>query len=488
MNWNEFLEDIANDRDELKEEERETFLAIFNEKGKITPEKQLAIRLNIGESAVKKRKQKVFDKFAEVCPDISKPKSRGKCEILRVWLKKEYDCRSPVKTTALSSSNPNAAFLSIPNKFQTLINDKTEGFVGRKYVFEEIADFLAKHRKGYFIIEGDPGIGKSAILAEYARRIGCVVHFNVQGQYETAEEFLKTLCTELLNRYQITSKALPTDVKQYGSFLDQLLAETAQKRNGKQVVIAIDALDEVDLSTQISNGNILYLPPYLSEGIYFVMTKRRGVEIPFITDGPQRLFKLMDYENQSREDVRIYIQNRVNGSEPLRQRIFERGETEAEFIEKIAEKSENNFMYLVYVLKDIIKPGLYKDLSLERFPQGLQQYYEFHWRRMEMNVKPLPVTKINIVYHLAESHQPISCQLISEYVGEQQLKVQELLEKWDQFLHKPIIEEEICYSIYHASFRDFLHRKDIVQAAGVSLKAIKKQKSDNLWEAMFGDE
>ena len=89
---------------------------------------------------------------------------------------------------------------------------------------------------------------------------------------------------------------------------------------------------------------------------------------------------------------------------------------------------------------------------------------------------------------MAESHQPISCQLISEYVGEQQLTVQELLDDWEQFLHKPIIEGETCYSIYHASFRDFLHRKDIVQAAGVSLKAINKQKSDNLWEAMFGDE
>lgn len=484
MNWNEFLEAIA---DELDEEERETFRAIFNEKGKITPENQLASRLNIGVDAVKKRKQNVFDKFAQVCPGISEHKSRGRSEILRVWLNKEYASRSQVKNTALSSSNAKAAFLSIPNKFQTLINDKTKGFVGRTYVFDEIADFLVKHPKGYFIIEGDPGMGKSAILAEYARRTGCVVHFNVQGQYETAEELLKTLCIELIDRYQITSKTVPTDVKQYGSFLDRLLAETAQNRNDKQIVIAIDALDEVDLSTQKSNDNILYLPRYLSEGIYFVMTRRRGVEIPFITDAPQQVFKLMDYENQSREDVRTYIQNRVNGSELLRQQIVERGETEAEFIEKIAEKSENNFMYLVKVLKDIEK-GFYKNLSLERFPQGLQQYYEFHWRRMEMTVKPLPVTKINIVYHLAESHQPISCQIISEYVGEQQLTVQEMLDDWEQFLHKPIIEGETCYSIYHASFRDFLHRKDIVQAAGVSLKAINKQKSDNLWEAMFGDE
>jgi len=68
------------------------------------------------------------------------------------------------------------------------------------------------------------------------------------------------------------------------------------------------------------------------------------------------------------------------------------------------------------------------------------------------------------------------------------LTVQEVLDEWEQFLHKQSVEQETCYSVYHASFRDFLHRKDIVQAAGVSLKAIKKQKSDTLWEAMFGDE
>jgi len=31
--------------------------------------------------------------------------------------------------------------------------------------------------QGYFTIEGDPGAGKSAILAEYVRRTGCIAHF-----------------------------------------------------------------------------------------------------------------------------------------------------------------------------------------------------------------------------------------------------------------------------------------------------------------------
>jgi DNA-binding transcriptional MerR regulator len=265
-----------------------------------------------------------------------------------------------------------------------------------------------------------------------------------------------------------------------------LLAEAAQKRNGERVVIAIDALDEVDSASQPTNGNILYLPRYLHEGIYFVMTRRRGVEIPFITDAPQQLFKLMDYQNQSRDDARTYIQNRVNGSQQLRQRIAERGEAQEDFIEKITEKSENNFMYLRYLLQDIEK-GRYQDLSLERFPQGLQQYYKLHWRRMRMTDESQQA-KCKIVYILATVRQPVSHWLVSRYANEDELTVQEVLKDWEQFLLPQEIDQQTCYRVYHASFRDFLYRQDIVQTVGVTISGINTLIADRLWEGLFGDE
>src|SRR3989442_6306927 len=44
--------------------------------------------------------------------------------------------------------------------FDTLIADKTEGFVGRQFVFDALNAFLAKEQSGYFVIRGEPGIGK----------------------------------------------------------------------------------------------------------------------------------------------------------------------------------------------------------------------------------------------------------------------------------------------------------------------------------------
>jgi len=423
-------------------------------------------------------------------PDFQDEIGQKRDPFFQAWLKLKYQEYSLVtRRSASDSLSATPAIASEPgwrSRFQALIEDKTKDFVGRNYVFDAIADFLTNQPNGYFIIEGDPGMGKSAILAEYVRQTGCVAHFNVQGEYETVEEFLKTVRTELISRYQLTSLPIPADAKQYGAFLNELLAEAAQKRNGERVVIAIDALDEVDSASHPTNGNILYLPRYLHEGIYFVMTRRRGVEIPFITDAPQQLLKLMDYQNQSRDDARTYIQNRVNGSQQLRQRIAERGETQEDFIEKITDKSENNFMYLRYLLQDIEK-GWYQDLSLERFPQGLQQYYELHWRRMRMTDESRQA-KRKIVYILATVRQPVSRWLVSRYANEDELTVQEVLKEWKQFLLPQEIDLQTCYRVYHASFRDFLYRQDIVQAAGVTISGINTLIADRLWEGLFGDE
>ena len=69
-----------------------------------------------------------------------------------------------------------------PYRFQSLIEDKTDGFVGREYVYDAIDAFLSRHENGYFIVQGDPGIGKSVILAEYVRTHRCIAHFNVRSQ------------------------------------------------------------------------------------------------------------------------------------------------------------------------------------------------------------------------------------------------------------------------------------------------------------------
>jgi serine/threonine-protein kinase len=139
------------------------------------------------------------------------------------------------------------------------------------------------------------------------------------------------------------------------------------------------------------------------------------------------------------------------------------------------------------VLQDIEK-GLYQDLTLERFPQGLQSYYGFHWRRMGMTATPLPDEKIKIVYILGEVLQPVSSQQICDFSGEDKRTVQAVLNEWEQFLHELEKDRQKRYIVYHASFRDFLHQKDILEKTGVTIPGINQLIVNSLTKGLFDDE
>ena len=70
-------------------------------------------------------------------------------------------------------------------------------------------------------------------------------------------------------------------------------------------------MDEVDLAGHRDSANILYLPPYLPNGVYFILTRRRGVEVSPTVHTPSQLLNLLDYQINSQGDVRTYIQKRV---------------------------------------------------------------------------------------------------------------------------------------------------------------------------------
>lgn len=161
--------------------------------------------------------------------------------------------------------------------------------------------------------------------------------------------------------------------------------------------------------------------------------------------------------------------------------------SKTDFIETIAAKSENNFMYLRCVLPAIAE-GFYNDKPLDELPVGLQGYYESHWRLMGMTTKPLPRNKIKIIYVMCALSSAASREVIAKYSKQSDLTVAEVLKGWAQFLQKQENYQPPRYRFYHESFRDFLQRQDIVQAAGVSLPDISAEVADNMTAGLLGYE
>ncbi|MFB8791352.1 MAG: NACHT domain protein [Potamolinea sp.] len=375
-----------------------------------------------------------------------------------------------------------------PQAFQALIQRKIEKFCGRKFVFQRFAQFLENHPKGYFTVLGDAGMGKSAIAAKYVYDNHPICYFNVLVERNnTPEMFLESIRGQLINRYRLENAEK--------ACLADLLAKVAQKLgDGERLVLVVDALDEVEQVT--GPENILYLPKTLPDGVYFLLTRR-----PY-EPGKKRLYTegvsmeeldLKKTENQqlSREDVKEYIHLFLNHDreyqDALHKWIGERNYTTDYFVEQVADKSQNNFMYLSYVLPAIAK-GDYQDLGLKDLPEGLQQYYQNHWVRMKMETQRQEIMVI-VLFIFVSIGTPISCEMIAGMAGKDEYDVKVVLDEWTEYLNPQEIEGDSCYTIYHASFRDFLKEKAALSGKRKLFKEVNIQIAEywEKWESETGE-
>ncbi|MGB3514585.1 MAG: NACHT domain protein [Microcoleaceae cyanobacterium] len=338
-----------------------------------------------------------------------------------------------------------------PAEFKSLIMEKIKAFCGREFVFKEFEKFIQDNPNGYFTLVGDAGMGKSAIAAKYVYDYKYPCHFNIRADGRNRPElFLESIRKQLMRRYGLGN----TD--KVG--LSALLQKVSENLRGQKLVIVVDALDEVE---QTGGGNILDLPTTLPDGVYFFLTRR-----PYERENKRLSVSRMkeldlrdsEYQGLSRDDVKEHISSKLNENSDygvkLQNWVQKRDINKEDFIKQVADKSENNFMYLRYVLPDIAK-GYYPDLSLNKLPDGLQDYYQQHWVRMGMEDKPQE-DKVIVLFILVEIGTPIPCEMIADIAKQDEFEVQQVLDRWVEYLRKQEIDGDICYSTYHASFLDFL--------------------------------
>ena len=368
--------------------------------------------------------------------------------------------------------------------------DGDVGFIGRDHAFAAVDGFLASHAKGYFTIIGDPGAGKSSILAELVRRTACVAHFNSRAAgITTATQFAGSLCRQLETRFDV--RALPPGGPSGDSErLRQVLkraSEVVTQRGEPALVIAIDALDEVS-EAQTDGGNVLFLPQVVPERVYFVMTRRR-ITIPFISTSPQVPWDINDFPEQNRRDIEAFLRAALRRPRVQSWIDARRAGTEETLAELLA-RSELNFMYAHYLVQ-AIDGGEYQDATLNTLPIGLRGYYGDHWTRMGMRESPLPKDKIRIIFALSELSRPATIAEISAFASDaasliDPVQVAQVLDQWKPFLHREESGGAARYSIYHESFRDFLREQDVVQAAGIRLEDVRDRIAARLLDEVFG--
>ncbi|WP_236721344.1 ATP-binding protein [Trichormus sp. NMC-1] len=452
MTWQDFLNKQA-DIQGLSVEEKTTLLTALPDQDTQINQTQLSLKLSITEATVKSRLKEIYKNFQSVCPELGMQQGAGKFEILRKYLKQKY--HQSQSNDIIKNPNHDK---SISPEFQSLIDEKIQSFCGRRFVFTAFETFINTNKKGYFTVIGDAGMGKSTIAAKYVSENNAICYFNVLVDGRNRPElFLESIRKQLINRHQLANVE--------NADLSTLLVKATEKLSeNEKLIIVVDALDEVD--QEAGAENILFLPKTLPDNVYFLLTRRRyePSKKRLYTEGvKQEELDLTDkkYDSENAKDIQEYIRLCLNNDPEhktgLQNWIENKNITPDAFVNELATKSENNFMYLRYVLPAIAE-GKYNDLNLTKLPQGLHEYYVKHWERMKMNDEAQKM-KVIVLYILVEFAKPIPCEKIAAIAEQDEYEVEKILDEWIEYLRKRTEDGYDCYSIYHASFLNFLKPK-----------------------------
>jgi hypothetical protein len=353
--------------------------------------------------------------------------------------------------------------------------------VGRDFLFQKVREFTTEEDRGYLHVVGEPGIGKSTLAAELVRQYGYPHHFNSRANRDSnrAEHFLENLCAQLILHYRLPYANLPPEATRGPRFLQDLLRQVSERlEEGDKALIVVDALDEVRGYEPALGGNLLDLPVHLPRGIFFLLTGRPEEDLPLTVRVPFRPVPIDPKSEENRHDIESYI-GRFLARETVQSYRQRHQLSEADFIHRLAEASEGNFMYLHHVLPEI--GGRYQTLDLRELPRGLKEYYKEHWASMKGRMgEEWYQLEVPVLAALTQLETPVSALMLAHILDRSDIpRIQTVLDRWRQFFRVTRRETEAGqltqYRLYHQSFHDFIKHQDQVAGERIRLAETSRQ-------------
>lgn len=265
--------------------------------------------------------------------------------------------------------------------FINFIQSNIEDFVGREEQITFLDEFVKKSSKRILILLGDPGIGKTALLAKWATINDYPRHFFREGEAKWQDPlwFFENLSIQIASKYGIPwAKPSIQNVTTYQVVFKEILHKAAAKVGWKQgsLVIVMDGLDEADRYIQSSCPRtpqqeiLAWLPSIndIPENVKIVLSTRRNLlkEQKLLSKYSAKVTEKYELIPMSIADVRSLLVKGYSKYEII---------DHPDYIEKVANRSEGNPLYLKLLLEDLVSGAiLFGDTSI--LPYGIQNYYE----------------------------------------------------------------------------------------------------------------
>jgi WD40 repeat protein len=365
-----------------------------------------------------------------------------------------------------------------PWDFSTFLNEKRQHFCGREWLFAEIDAWRAANQERALLIVGDPGTGKSAIVAE-------LVHRNPGGQVlayhccqadtrETLQpgRFVRSLAAMIASQLddyaaRLSDPAVEEALSEAACARDPASAfeagilaplETVAAPAGGVRYLLVDALDEAlalaDGPSRTTIVDVLAsrlerLPSWLrllatSRKERAVLDRLRGL----------RVLELDAHDPRNLADLDRYVTGRVRAP-ALEERLRASGRSAEDVARTLRTKADGNILYVIRSLEGIER-NLYGFDNLAALPPGLYGLYlGFFNRHFPDEASFAPVRTVLEV--VVAARRPLTEERIARATGmDREEELPRVLRKLSAYLP----EHEGRYAVYHKSFADWLTAPD----------------------------
>lgn len=394
-----------------------------------------------------------------------------------------------------------------PWDFAAFLHEKMKGFTGREWLFNEIDNWrLSTSESRLLLITGDPGVGKSSIVAH-------LVHHNLSGQvvaYHCCQadtratlepwRFVRSIAAMLASRLPNYAKLLESPAireilgeercrQDPGSALERgIMAPLSgmSPPDGGSRYILIDALDESLDGNPESNivellaSRVARFPAWLK---VVATTRKEPAVLTKLKGLPSKELRAEDPANI--RDLRNYIIERLHSDEFLAiSDGHKKNDWANDRIDKIIstliQKSGGNFLYITQALLGLSEKLKEKGFNIEGFdiiktmPDGLAGVYEQFFQRKFSN-KPDELERARrILEVVCAAKEPLLGSDLADAAGYK--RIAEFAKDWRliaQFLPASMNRaNETVYRPFHKSLVDWLTATETVQYSEFGIETI----------------
>ena len=362
-----------------------------------------------------------------------------------------------------------------PLEFELFLNERRQDFTGRQWLFERIDGWRNSPRERALLITGNPGSGKSALVAQ-------LVHRNPGGQvlaYHCCQvsrretllpgNFVKSVAAMIASQLDDYAEQLETPALQEClsdafcqnyptmAFHDAILvplSRLAAPAGGCRYLL-IDALDEALLLSRDNLGDlnlVSLLAPELEKlpGWLRVVATTRPEKQVLRALGGLRAVVLDCQSPHNLQDIDTYISLRLQ-TPALQERLMVSGGSELEVRRQLCEAGGGNFLYVQQALLNLERDS-YRFDQLNSLPQGLEGLYANFFQRCFPERASYRDARA-VLEAVVAAREPLTDAQLAQAAGlDPEYRLPEVLETLASFLP----ERGGQYALFHQSLADWL--------------------------------